>query len=125
MRINNLAATLVVTLSCASCVQPSEAGTGDRMPALGTTGGDGFRADMWSNPADELGGLAPYDPADPAQPEGQFAYRVCGLVAGARPLGKEAFCRSQPAPDVRRRCFSHVNDSVVSWRNWCYDEFYE
>ena len=107
MRINNLAATLVGTLSCASCVQPSEPGTGDRVPA------------------DELGGLAPYDPAAPAQPEGQFAYRVCVLVAGARPLAKEAFCRSQPAPDVRRRCFSHVNDSVVAWRNWCYDELYE
>lgn len=54
-----------------------------------------------------------------------FTYRLCVLLKGGPMPARLAFCVSQPRPDVRGRCRSHVFDSPVSWANWCYNEFVE
>ena len=56
---------------------------------------------------------------------GGFRFRLCGLLRNAKPWAREAFCRSQPEPEIRAACWRHVGDSPVSWQNWCYDTFGE
>ncbi|APR87799.1 hypothetical protein A7982_13148 [Minicystis rosea] len=62
---------------------------------------------------------------DAYEGDGGFTYRLCSLLKGSSTVVRAAFCLSQPACDVRGRCFSHLGDSAVSWGNWCYNEFVE
>ena len=61
-------------------------------------------------------------PEEDAEPDGWFTYNLCVLLKGGPTAARVAFCGSQPESDVRRRCYSHLNDSPVSWTNWCYNE---
>jgi len=136
VRAQRIMASVLVSVSCvlgaASCVQRADAPSGagrasDEEPARIQTIDDG---DTGCDP--DLGipgeptGTSRARELDALREAGDgFTHRVCVLLKGGPTTARVAFCLSQPARDVRWRCFSHLEDSAVSWANWCYNEFAE
>lgn len=48
---------------------------------------------------------------------------LCLMLSLDPGLVKAAFCKSQPEPDVRARCWSKILLGPVAWVNWCHNEF--
>ena len=132
MRVRNLFSAIGVlalwTLFTASCIQSAPVGpaaerTPDPAPGLATQDDSfGNEPDVAESPVgpveDEPNSLR-------AEPEGRFTYTVCVLVRSGSKTARVAFCVSQPERDVRARCYAHLNDTPVSWANWCYEEFFD
>ncbi len=133
---------LPAVLLCASCVQgsapaPAPSVSGNLHP---TDDGDPFGGDPdfgagigSEPPAGDFGAAPPSGGAadapggsstgEPGTESSFSRLTLCLLLCRTRPEAKEAFCRSQPEPDVRARCFSKTRESCTSWTGWCNNEF--
>src|SRR5689334_1304774 len=114
---------LVAGLTGAACIQGPETNDAAPTPAAidENDPSDSERPPTTSEPSEP-------DDASSADPDtsskASFSrLALCLLLANANPVVKGAFCRSQPEPGVRARCWARTSQGPIVWANWCYDEF--
>lgn len=122
MRAERIVAIALASLACvlcaASCVQGPEATSGvgsapDEEPAFIETKEEG---DIGGDPDLGIGSGLWEAAADPQ------LLAICLALAPASVPAKEAFCRSLPDGDARRRCWKY-RWNRAEWIGWCYAEF--
>lgn len=123
VRINNLAATLVLALSCAlssaSCVQGAESSVDTSGAGAGAPGLD---ADEGIESAQGCVGSARLAAIEEANAGVPGLLALCLALTPASVPSKEEFCRSLPEAGTRARCWRY-RFSRLEWAGWCYFEF--
>lgn len=118
VRTRAVAAAVIVfvahALLTASCVRGS--------PELETSPGD-IEGEIAGDSDADIESKGDDDPCG-SDPAGNLSRLVlCLALTTSPPEAKEAFCRSQPEPDVRARCFGKTRGSWNQWAGWCRNEF--